>query len=44
MSILYIISDGIYLVVYYLIGYRKKVVMQNLEIAFPEKSMQSGLK
>jgi KDO2-lipid IV(A) lauroyltransferase len=38
MRILYIISDGIYLVVYYLIGYRKKVVMQNLEIAFPEKT------
>lgn len=37
MRILYIISDGIYLVVYYVIGYRKKVVMQNLELAFPEK-------
>ncbi|HTB27147.1 MAG TPA: hypothetical protein VK711_17370 [Puia sp.] len=38
MRMLYIISDGIYLVVYYIIGYRKKEVMQNLEIAFPEKS------
>ena len=38
MRILYIISDVIYLVVYYVIGYRKKVVMNNLEIAFPEKS------
>jgi Kdo2-lipid IVA lauroyltransferase/acyltransferase len=38
MRILYIVSDGVYLVVYYIIGYRKKVVMQNLEIAFPEKS------
>jgi Kdo2-lipid IVA lauroyltransferase/acyltransferase len=38
MRFLYFISDGIYLVVYYLIGYRKDVVMGNLEIAFPEKS------
>jgi len=37
MRLLYILSDGVYLIVYYLIGYRKKVVMQNLEIAFPEK-------
>ena len=38
IRILYIISDGIYLVVYYVIGYRKKTVMNNLEIAFPEIS------
>jgi KDO2-lipid IV(A) lauroyltransferase len=44
MRILYIISDGIYLVVYYVIGYRKKVVMQNLEIAFPEKSNEERVK
>ncbi len=44
MRMLYIISDGIYLVVYYIIGYRKKEVMQNLEIAFPEKSDESGLR
>jgi len=44
MRILYIISDGIYLVVYYVIGYRKKVVMQNLELAFPEKSNQQRVK
>jgi KDO2-lipid IV(A) lauroyltransferase len=44
MRILYIISDGIYLVVYYVIGYRKKVVMQNLEIAFPEKSNAERVK
>lgn len=36
--VLYFISDGIYLLVYYGIGYRKKVVMQNLQLAFPEKS------
>jgi len=39
MRILYIFSDGIYGMVYYIIGYRRAVVMQNLAIAFPEKSM-----
>ena len=36
--VLYIISDGIYLLMYYIIGYRKDVVMENLTIAFPEKT------
>lgn len=36
--ILYAISDAVYLVVYYLISYRKKVVFNNLKLAFPEKS------
>ena len=31
-------SDFAYLLVYYIIGYRKKVVFQNLTIAFPHKS------
>ena len=44
MRILYIISDGIYLVVYYVIGYRKKIVMNNLELAFPEKSNAERVK
>ncbi len=44
MFVLYIISDGIYLIVYYVVGYRKKVVMQNLEIAFPEKSNKERIK
>jgi KDO2-lipid IV(A) lauroyltransferase len=44
MRVLYIISDGIYGIVYYVIGYRKKVVMQNLEIAFPEKSTTERVK
>ncbi len=38
MRILYLISDGIYLVVYHMIGYRKKIVMGNLEMAFPLKT------
>lgn len=36
--ILYLISDALYLLVYYVIGYRKKVVFDNLKIAFPEKT------
>ena len=35
---MYIISDGIYGVLYYIIGYRRDVVMNNLLIAFPEKT------
>src|SRR6185369_5194588 len=38
MRILYLISDGIYGLVYYVFGYRKKVVMDNLLRAFPEKT------
>lgn len=44
MRILYIISDGIYLLVYYVIRYRKDVVIKNLEIAFPEKSNAERVK
>lgn len=36
--LLYLISDGIYLIVYYLIGYRKKTVRHNLAIALPHLS------
>jgi len=38
MRILYILSDGIYGLIYYVFGYRKKVVMDNLLRAFPEKT------
>lgn len=38
MRLLYIISDFFRLIVFNLIGYRKKVVVQNLRMAFPEKS------
>jgi KDO2-lipid IV(A) lauroyltransferase len=34
----YGISDFFFLIIYYLIGYRKKVVMENLHLAFPDKS------
>jgi KDO2-lipid IV(A) lauroyltransferase len=36
--LMYFLSDGIYALVYYVLGYRKEVVMGNLKIAFPEKS------
>jgi KDO2-lipid IV(A) lauroyltransferase len=35
---LYIISDTLYLLNYYIIGYRKKIVLDNLNLAFPEKN------
>ena len=38
MRVLYVIADGFYALVYYVFGYRKKVVLQNLEAAFPEKT------
>lgn len=38
--ILYRISDFAYFLIYYVIGYRKDVVMKNLSIAFPEKSIE----
>jgi Kdo2-lipid IVA lauroyltransferase/acyltransferase len=37
---LYVISDGLYFVIYSLFSYRKKVVMTNLKNSFPEKSAQ----
>ena len=44
MRILYIISDGVYLIIYYCVGYRKKIVMNNLAIAFPEKTKEEKIK
>jgi Kdo2-lipid IVA lauroyltransferase/acyltransferase len=36
--VLYLLSDVFYFLLYYLTGYRKKVVFQNLRNAFPEKT------
>ncbi|MCX8532276.1 lysophospholipid acyltransferase family protein [Chryseobacterium luquanense] len=38
LKILYIFSDIIFFLNYYLVGYRKKVITQNLKNSFPEKS------
>ncbi|WP_276392293.1 lysophospholipid acyltransferase family protein [Eudoraea chungangensis] len=37
-KLFYLFSDIIFLAVYYLIGYRKKVVFDNLTLAFPDKT------
>ena len=34
----YMVSDMVYILVYNIIGYRKKTVRENLELVFPEKS------
>lgn len=38
MRVLYIISDIFRILIFNLIGYRKKVVIQNIKMAFPDKS------
>ncbi len=37
--VIYLISDFFYALIYYVFGYRKKIVMDNLLIAFPEKTV-----
>jgi len=39
LRILYILSDVLYLLIFYVFKYRKKVVLDNLMIAFPENSL-----
>lgn len=36
--VLHLFSDFIFVILFYLVGYRKEVVLQNLKYAFPEKS------
>ena len=36
--ILYKLSDGLYFLFYYVLGYRKKIVLQNIRNSFPDKS------
>ena len=38
LRVLYIFSDIFYLIIYYVVGYRKKVARRNIEKSFPEKS------
>ncbi len=40
MKILYVFSDLIFFIIYYVIGYRKTVVLENLKNSFPEKSAE----
>src|SRR5690606_12864395 len=40
MRVLYFKSTALYFLVYYIIGYRKKVVKNNLALVFPEKTQK----
>ncbi len=41
---MYLISDAFYVLIYYVFGYRKDVVMGNLLIAFPEKTEKERIR
>ncbi len=41
--ILYIIADGVYVLVYYVVRYRRKVVRQNIVLALPHLSQKEQL-
>jgi KDO2-lipid IV(A) lauroyltransferase len=40
LSVLYILADGAYLLLYFVFGYRRKVVRENLLNAFPDKTLE----
>ncbi len=42
--ILYLISDLVFFIIYHVWGYRKNIVMSNLDIAFPEKNIAEKTK
>lgn len=44
ISVLYLFSELLYLIIYHLLGYRKEVVLENLKNAFPEKSSAENKK
>ena len=44
LPLLYLLGDFVYELLFYLVGYRKLVVMHNLSIAFPEKSEEERKK
>lgn len=44
MQVLYLFSNLLYGLIYYVAGYRKGVVMQNLAIAFPERPEQERIR
>jgi Kdo2-lipid IVA lauroyltransferase/acyltransferase len=43
LRVLYVFSNLCYYLIYYLIGYRKKIVRENLRLAFPEMSEKEHL-
>lgn len=44
MSVLHLLSDCIYFIIYYIVRYRRKVVRKNLNTSFPEKTKDEILK
>lgn len=40
-KLLYLFSDALYVLIYHIVGYRKKVVTANLKLAFPNKTEQN---
>lgn len=44
LPVLYLVSDLLYLVARFILGYRKKVIDENLKFAFPEKSEKERLR
>ena len=38
MRLLYVLSDFLHILIYYVFGYRKKVVCKNIELSFPDLS------
>jgi len=40
MFVLYLLSDFFYVLIYYVFGYRKEVILKNISYAFPEKSVE----
>lgn len=43
LKVLYVLADGFYVLLYYIIKYRRDIVMNNLLIAFPEKKEQERI-
>ena len=43
-KVLYVLSDGLFYLLYYVIRYRRTIVRKNLTESFPEKSEQEILK
>ena len=44
LRVMYVLSDGLFYPLYYLIRYRRKIVRKNLSESFPEKSLPEILK
>lgn len=44
LRVLFLLSSAAYFILYYITGYRKKVVLDNLAIAFPEKTAKERKK